>query len=144
MAKVVAVCVSKKKGTTKVDVGEANLVVEIGLEGDAHAGFAHRQVSLLNLEDIEETAKRLPGLKPGSFAENLTIQGMDVSALPVGTRLRIGESLLEISQIGKECHTKCEIYHKTGDCIMPKKGVFCRVLEGGMVRSGDEVDVQSD
>jgi MOSC domain-containing protein YiiM len=136
--------VSEEKGTVKVDVGEANLVREMGLEGDAHAGFAHRQVSLLSLEDIEETARRLPGLKPGSFAENLTIEGMDVSLLPVGTRLSIGESLLEITQIGKECHSKCEIYHRTGDCIMPKKGVFCRVLEGGLVRSGDEVLVLSD
>ena len=144
MARVVAVCVSEKKGTVKVDVGEANLVEEMGLEGDAHAGFAHRQVSLLNLEDIEETAKRLPGLKPGSFAENLTIEGMDVSSLPIGTRLSIGESQLEVTQIGKECHTRCEIYHKTGDCIMPKKGVFCRVLRGGRVRSGDEVQVLSD
>lgn len=144
MARVVAVCVSDNKGTVKVDVGEANLVEEMGLEGDAHAGFAHRQVSLLNLEDIEETARRLPGLKPGSFAENLTIEGLDVSTLPVGTRLSVGESKLEITQIGKECHTKCEIYHKTGDCIMPKKGVFCRVLKGGRVRSGDEVQVLPD
>ncbi len=144
MTKVVAVCVSEKKGTVKEDVGEAHLVVEMGLEGDAHAGFAHRQVSLLNLEDIEETAKRLPGLKPGSFAENLTIEGLDVATLPIGTRLTIGQSLLEVTQIGKECHSKCEIYHRTGDCIMPKKGVFCRVLQGGKVRNGDSVQVLAD
>ena len=138
---IAAVCTSEAKGTAKTDVGEAFIVVEKGLEGDAHAGFAHRQVSLLCLEDIESAAEKLPELRPGSFAENLTVRGIDLSGVAVGDRLRAGETLLEISQIGKTCHTKCEIYHKTGDCIMPRKGLFCRVLEGGWVRRGDAVEL---
>jgi MOSC domain-containing protein YiiM len=138
---IAAVCTSEAKGTQKEDVGEAFLVVEKGLEGDAHAGFAHRQVSLLTLEDIETAKEKLPELRPGSFAENLTVQGLDLSGVAIGDRLRAGEALLEISQIGKTCHTKCEIYHKTGDCIMPRKGLFCRVLEGGWVRRGDSIEL---
>ncbi len=137
--RVVAVCVSEKKGTSKKDVGKARLVPELGLEGDAHAGFAHRQVSLLNAEDIREASEKMPGLIPGSFAENITVEGFDVSSVPVGDRLRIGECLLEVTQIGKECHSRCEIYKTIGDCIMPRKGVFCRVLEGGHICRGDEV-----
>lgn len=137
--RVVAVCVSEKKGTSKKDVGKAKLVPELGLEGDAHAGFAHRQVSLLNAEDIREASEKMPGLISGSFAENITVEGFDVSSVPVGDHLRIGECLLEVTQIGKECHSRCEIYKTIGDCIMPKKGVFCRVLEGGHISRGDEV-----
>ena len=137
--RVVAVCVSEKKGTSKKDVGKARLVPELGLEGDAHAGFAHRQVSLLNAEDIREASEKMSGLIPGSFAENITVEGFDVSSIPVGGRLRIGECLLEVTQIGKECHSRCEIYKTIGDCIMPRKGVFCRVLGGGHISRGDEV-----
>lgn len=137
---IVAVCTSKTKGTPKEDVGEGLLVVETGLEGDAHAGFAHRQVSLLALEDIEAAAVKLPGLRPGSFAENLTLSGLDLADVAIGDRFQAGEALLEISQIGKICHTKCEIYRKTGDCIMPRKGIFCRVIEGGRIRRGDAVE----
>lgn len=139
VGKIAAVCVSENKGTSKTDVGTAILIPELGLEGDAHAGFAHRQVSLLNLEDIHEAAEKMPGLVPGSFAENITVKGLDVSAASVGNRLRIGECLLEVTQIGKECHSRCEIYHTIGDCIMPRKGVFCRVLEGGRISKGDKV-----
>jgi MOSC domain-containing protein YiiM len=139
--KVVAVCISEKKGTQKKDVGTAVLIEDKGLKGDAHAGFAHRQVSLLNAEDIREAAKKLPDLAPGSFAENITVEGFDVSATGVGEYLSIGECLLEVTQIGKECHSKCEIYYKTGDCIMPRKGVFCRVIRGGRVSRGDEVNL---
>ena len=138
--RVVAVCRSDRKGVPKVDVGTGTFLVELGLEGDAHAGFAHRQVSLISMEDIREARKQLPSLKPGSFAENLTVEGIDLGASKVGDRLRAGEILLEITQIGKECHAKCEIYRTTGDCIMPKKGIFCRVLEAGRVSAGDRIE----
>lgn len=138
--KVVAVCVSENKGTPKTDVGEGFLLVEQGIEGDAHAGFAHRQISMLAMEDIETMKVALPDLAPGSFAENITVEGFDLSALAIGDRLRVGEALLELSQIGKECHTKCRVYQITGDCIMPKKGLFFRVIEGGRVATGDAVE----
>ena len=138
--KVVAVCVSESKGTPKTDVGEGVLLPGLGIDGDAHAGFAHRQVSMLAVEDIETMKEKLPDLVPGSFAENITVEGFDLSSLSVGDRVRVGEALLELSQIGKECHTRCAVYHKTGDCIMPKKGLFFKVLEGGRVAAGDPVD----
>ena len=138
--KVVAVCVSENKGTQKTDVKEGFLLAEQGIEGDAHKGFAHRQISMLAMEDIETMKAALPDLAPGSFAENITVEGFDLSVLAIGDRLRVGESLLELSQIGKECHTRCRVYHITGDCIMPKKGLFFRVIEGGRVATGDEVE----
>ena len=138
---VLAVCTSETKGTVKRDVGSGVLVEELGLEGDAHAGFAHRQVSLLAQEDIDTMKAKLPDLIPGSFAENLTVRGVDLGSLSVGDRIEAGPTLLEVSQIGKECHTRCQVYHATGDCIMPKKGIFCRVLRGGPVRTGDPVRI---
>lgn len=140
MARIIAVCTSKSKGTIKENVGSGLLIEEFGIEGDAHGGFAHRQVSLIAMEDIETMKAKLPDLAPGSFAENLTTEGIDLSALKVGDRLTVGSGcLLEVSQIGKECHTKCQVFHLTGDCIMPKKGIFCRVLTGGTVSVGDEI-----
>ncbi|MDR1515211.1 MAG: MOSC domain-containing protein [Synergistaceae bacterium] len=139
--KVIAVCTSPSKGTIKHDVGSGRLIEEYGIEGDAHGGFAHRQVSLIASEDIETMRARLPELVPGSFAENITTEGFDLSALALGDRISVGDCLLEVSQIGKECHTKCEVFHKTGDCIMPQKGIFCRVINGGTVRTGDVVSV---
>jgi len=137
--KIIAVCTSPEKGMIKHDVGEGLLLEELGIEGDAHAGFMHRQVSLIAVEDIRTMMDKLPDLVPGSFAENLTTEGFDLSALKVGDRLRVGETILEVSQIGKECHTKCEVFRKTGDCIMPKKGIFTRVIKGGKVKTGDTV-----
>ncbi|KRT34551.1 MOSC domain-containing protein [Acetomicrobium hydrogeniformans] len=134
-----AVCLSKKKGTVKEDVGEATLIEGMGLEGDAHAGFMHRQVSLLALEDIEKMREKMPNLGPGSFAENITVKGLDMDSLSIGDRISVGETLLEVTQIGKECHSKCEIFKITGDCIMPKKGIFCAVIKGGRVKKGDVV-----
>ncbi|MDR0649677.1 MAG: MOSC domain-containing protein [Synergistaceae bacterium] len=139
--RVIAVCVSPTKGTVKDDVGIGKLIEEYGIEGDAHGGFAHRQVSLIASEDIETMKDRLPDLGPGSFAENITTEGFDLSALVIGDRVSVGGCLLEVSQIGKECHTKCEVFHKTGDCIMPQKGIFCRVIKGGTVRSGDAISL---
>jgi MOSC domain-containing protein YiiM len=137
--KIIAVCTSPEKGMIKHDVREGLLLEELGIEGDAHAGFMHRQVSLIAVEDIRTMMEKLPDLVPGSFAENLTTEGFDLSALKVGDRLKVGETILEVSQIGKECHTKCEVFRKTGDCIMPKKGIFTRVIKGGKVKTGDTV-----
>ena len=139
LGKIIAVCTSPEKGMIKHDVGEGLLLEELGIEGDAHAGFMHRQVSLIAIEDIRTMMEKLPDLVPGSFAENLTTEGFDLSALKVGDRLRVGETILEVSQIGKECHTKCEVFIKTGECIMPKKGIFTRVIRGGKVKTGDTI-----
>lgn len=141
-ATVISVNISEATGEKKHDVGTCNVLEERGLEGDAHAGDWHRQVSLLALESIDKM--RLAGLdvRPGDFAENLTIQGLDVKSLPVGTRLEVGDGLLlEITQIGKECHERCAIYYQAGDCVMPTEGVFARVLEGGKVNVGDSLVV---
>ena len=143
MAKVVAVCTSKKKGIRKQSIAEGQFKEEHGLVGDAHAGVVpNRQVSLLALESIDKMRGLGLELHPGDFAENITIEGMDICKLPVGTRLSIGEDvLLEISQIGKECHTACAIRRQVGQCIMPKEGVFARVLKGGRIRPGDKVSI---
>jgi len=122
-------------------VPAARLVADWGIEGDAHAGNWHRQVSLLSFERVEEFRARGAEIAEGAFGENLLVEGVDLRSLPVGTRLRCGGALLEITQVGKECHDRCAIYHAMGDCIMPREGVFARVLEGGDIRTGDEVTV---
>lgn len=143
MGRVHAVCVSEKTGERKRAVAEAVLREDHGLAGDAHAGSG-RQVSLLAVESIEKMRKRLPELKPGDFAENLTTEGIDIVAIPVGSRLRVGSDVeLEITQIGKKCHGPCEIYRKAGACVMPKEGVFAKVVRGGVVRSGDALIIES-
>ena len=139
--KVIAVCVSEKKGIQKTEVPSINLVADWGIENDAHAGKWHRQVSLLALEKIEAFRERGADVDFGAFGENIIAEGFDFRALPVGTRFRIGEALLELSQIGKECHTHCAIYHQVGDCIMPREGVFARVLKGGTIRTGDRMAI---
>lgn len=142
MARVLAVCTSRKKGTPKSDIGSSRLLEGLGLAGDAHAGLAHRQVSLLAKESIDFMRGKGLDVGFGSFAENLTTEGIDLVSLPVGTLLSVGnEVLLRISQIGKECHTRCAIYHKVGDCVMPREGVFAEVVQGGEVKVGDEVRV---
>lgn len=143
MAKVIAVCSSEKKGIRKAAIAEGMLNDNFGLAGDAHADCAtHRQVSLLATESIGKMRKLGLNLGPGDFAENLTTEGIDLVSLPVGTRLRIGkEAILEVSQIGKECHTGCAIRKQVGKCIMPVEGVFGRVIRGGVVRAGDEIRV---
>ena len=139
MGKLIAICTSEKKGTQKQQVETAVLREGHGIEGDAHAGNWHRQVSLLGLEKIEAFRERGAEVEFGAFGENLVIEGFDFRNLPVGTRFRIGEALLEMTQIGKECHTHCAIYHMVGDCIMPREGVFAKVLKGGEIKVGDEV-----
>ena len=138
---VIAVCTSDRKGIRKTEVSSVMLTVDMGIEGDAHAGKWHRQVSLLALEKIEDFRKKGADVEYGAFGENIVVQGFDLRALPVGTRFRIGEALLELTQIGKECHTHCAIYHQVGDCIMPREGVFTIVLKGGEVRPGDRIEL---
>lgn len=138
---IVAVCTSANKGERKKNVGSANLLAGLGLEGDAHAGFQHRQVSLLALESIEKMRGKGLDVNPGDFAENVTTTGIDLCSLPVGTRLKAGATLLQVSQIGKECHTRCAIYYQAGDCVMPKEGIFTIVVEGGSLSVGDSIEV---
>lgn len=138
--KIVSIALSKKKGTRKRCVDRAELVQAHGLLGDAHAGDWHRQVSFLAAESIDLARSRGLEVTFGDFAENIATTGIEWSAMPVGARFQIGKSaLVEITQIGKECHNKCAIYYKAGDCIMPREGVFARVLRGGEIRTGDEL-----
>jgi len=137
--KVIAVCISTNKGERKTPVAAVELREEHGIVGDAHAGPWHRQVSLLARESIDKMRVLGLDVTTGDFAENLTTEGVDLLALPIGTRLSVGETELEVTQIGKECHTRCAIYHQAGDCVMPKEGIFARVLRGGIVRPGDEI-----
>lgn len=138
-ARVVAVSVGGRKGERKTPVPRAILVPEHGVDRDAHAGPGHRQVSLLAMESIEKMRGRGVRVGPGDFAENVTVEGIDLAALTVGDRLLVGEALVEISQIGKECHDRCAIYFQAGDCVMPREGVFARVVHGGVVAPGDPV-----
>ena len=140
MAKVLAVCISEKKGERKTPVESVELREAHGIVGDAHAGDWHRQVSLLAQESIDKMRRLGLDVNVGDFAENITTSGIDLVVLPIGSRLNVGETLLEVTQIGKECHTRCAIFHQAGDCVMPKEGIFVRVLKGGVVKSGDVID----
>ena len=142
MGKVIAICTSPARGTQKHQVSAARFTVEWGIEGDAHGGNWHRQVSLLSADKIAAFNARGANVQPGAFGENLVVEGFDFRALPVGTLLRCGDVLLEMTQIGKECHSHCEIYKRMGECIMPTQGVFARVLEPGEIRVGDEMEIQ--
>ena len=141
VGRLLGICISEKRGTQKKELEEAEFIAGWGIEGDAHAGKWHRQVSLLSYEKIEEFRKKGAEVAFGAFGENLIIEGYDFRALPVGTRFCIGDVLLELTQIGKECHSHCEIYKKMGDCIMPREGVFTEVIHGGCVKVGDEVEM---
>jgi MOSC domain-containing protein YiiM len=141
LAKIIAVCRSDNKGTTKDTVPEAEMQQGLGLVGDAHADCTtHRQVSLLAIESINKMRESGYDVNPGDFAENLTTEGMELVSLPVGTFLLVGDNvLLEVSQIGKECHTGCAVFRQVGKCIMPREGVFAKVIRGGVVRPGDDL-----
>ena len=140
--KILAVCQSEKKGTVKSEIGEGLLIENFGLKDDAHAGKWHRQISLLGVESIDKMQSKGFKIKYGDFAENLTIEGIVLHQLPLGTKLKVGENvLLEVTQIGKECHHDCEIRKKIGDCVMPREGIFARVLKGGKVKVGDDIEV---
>jgi TatD DNase family protein len=143
MGTVRAVCLSAEKGTAKRDVGQAELAARYGIQGDAHAGTWHRQVSLLSLQKIDAFRAKGAAVNYGDFGENLVVDGIDFAGLPVGTLLRCGEVELEITQIGKECHNHCAIYTSMGDCIMPREGVFARVLHGGVIKVGDQMHIES-
>lgn len=141
MGKIMAVCTSEKKGTQKKRTAEGHFIEEYGIEGDAHAGKWHRQVSLLSYETIQAFKARGAEVSDGAFGENVIVSGIDLIHLPVGTRLKCGDILLEVTQIGKECHSHCEIFKKMGECIMPSNGIFTRVLCGGTMKEGDEITV---
>jgi MOSC domain-containing protein YiiM len=140
---VVAVNISLRKGEQKVSVPVVQLKEDHGIVGDAHAGDWHRQLSLLAEESIDKMRRLGLNLDPGAFAENITTKGLDLISLPIGTRLHLGEALIEVTQIGKECHTRCAIYQQAGDCVMPKEGIFAKVLRGGTVAAGSLIEVLS-
>ena len=142
MAQVLAVNISERKGEQKHSIGKGYFKINSGLQGDAHAGDWHRQVSLLGMESINKVKiTGLIELEPGSFAENLTTDGIILFELPIGTTLKIGETLMEVTQIGKECHQGCAIREKTGDCVMPREGIFTKIVKSGWIKSGDKIDI---
>lgn len=142
MAKVLSINISEKKGVIKTPIKEGIFIEEHGLKDDAHAGKWHRQVSLLAQESIDKMIKMgISDLDAGKFAENITTEGIILHELPVGTRLKIGETIQEVTQIGKECHKGCAIKNQVGTCIMPTEGIFTRILKGGMIRSGDSIEI---
>ncbi len=142
--KIVSINVSREKGVRKAPVGEALLVAGRGFQGDAHAGDWHRQVSLLAVESIAKMLAAGLDVGPGDFGENITTSGMDLVRLPVGSVLRVGSGIrLEVTQIGKVCHDRCAIFEQAGDCVMPREGIFARVLAGGTIEQGDRVEVES-
>ena len=140
-ASVASVCISENKGERKTPVESVDLLPNHGIVSDGHAGPGHRQVSLLAQESIDKMREKGLDVKAGDFAENLTTLGIDLPALPVGTRLKIGCVRLEVTQIGKECHTRCAIYYQAGDCVMPKEGIFVKVLQGGSIQAGNLIEV---
>ena len=140
MAKVIAINISEGKGVPKKTIPFGEFIVDFGIKGDAHAGNWHRQVSFLGQESIDKmTALGVEGLCSGKFAENITTIGVDLYLLPVGTKIKINEVLMEVTQIGKECHKHCAIYQQIGDCVMPKEGIFAKVLKGGIIKAEDEI-----
>lgn len=145
MASVVAINISEKKGVPKRTIESGELIENFGLKGDAHSGNWHRQLSLLGIESINKMKELgVKGLCTGKFAENITTEGIELYSLPVGSFITIGDILLEVTQIGKECHQKCAIYHQVGNCIMPKEGIFARVIKGGIVKTGDIITQNVD
>ena len=140
--RVVAVCLSREKGERKTPVSHVQLRENHGIVGDAHAGAWHRQTSLLAIESIEKMRALGLDVTTGDFGENITTEGVDLVSLAIGNRISVGDAIIEVTQIGKECHTRCAIYHQAGDCVMPKEGIFCRVVHGGIVKPDDIIEVQ--
>ena len=145
IGKVLAISISKKKGIPKTNIDTANLIENHGIEGDVHAGNWHRQVSFLAIESINKMREAgIPKLRPGAFAENITTEFLILPEIEIGTKIKIGdEALLEITQIGKECHSKCAIFVKIGDCVMPREGIFAKVIKSGSIKPYDEIIVYS-
>ncbi|MFQ6069434.1 MAG: MOSC domain-containing protein [Candidatus Aminicenantales bacterium] len=141
--RILSVCISSKKGTKKKEVNSALLIPEWGIEGDAHAGKWERQVSLLSAGEVKKMKEIIPDLKPGDFAENIIIEGLNLNKIKIGDEIMIGNNIiLTVSKIGKECHTQCQIKELTGKCIMPEKGIFTRVLKGGRIEKGSPVEIK--
>jgi MOSC domain-containing protein YiiM len=139
---VLAVCISEARGTHKTEVsGRIRIVEGFGIDGDAHGGAWHRQISLLSWEKIEDFNRRGASVHNGDFGENIVVSGIDLRSLPIGAMLKFYDALLEVTQIGKECHSHCEIFRRTGDCIMPREGIFAKVINGGSIGKGDTVEV---
>lgn len=141
MGIIKSVCISEKRGTDKKNIHKCEIIQGFGLKNDAHGGDWHRQVSLISFEKIEEFKKRGGDVVDGSFGENLIVTEIELTKLPIGTKLKINDVVLEVTQIGKECHSHCEIFKKVGDCIMPREGIFARVLVGGFIEEGDTIQV---
>ncbi len=142
---VKAISISEKKSTKKTNVLEAELKIDFGIVGDAHGGNWHRQISLLAIESIDKMIAAGAKVSPGDFAENITTEGIELSKLPIGSRLKIGGGIeLEITQIGKKCHSRCEIFKQVGDCIMPREGIFAKVIMAGTIKNGDPIEVLND
>jgi len=141
MASVAAVCISGQKGVKKQEVSEVEIKRDEGIVGDAHGDDPARRISLLGVESVDKLRGAMPELKPGDFAENILTEGLVLYELPVGTRLKVGETELEVTQIGKECHHGCEIKRLTGDCVMPREGIFAEVVTEGCIKPGDAVEV---
>lgn len=135
------ICISEKKGTPKKSINESELIINFGLKNDAHAGNWHRQISILSYEVIEDFKKKGIDIPDGAFGENLIIEGINTDSIKIGDRLKVADSILEITQLGKECHDRCIIYNTVGDCIMPKKGIFAVVLEGSLIEEGNSVEL---
>lgn len=143
MARIAAICISEVRGIQKHEIPEAILSADWGIQGDAHAGQWHRQISLLSVDSVAKLQEKLSfQLSHGAFAENILVEGMAVHTLPVGTRLRIGTALCEVTQIGKECHSDCAIRKAAGDCVMPREGIFVKVLESGKACTGDKIEIE--
>ena len=141
MGIVKAICISEKKGVQKINVHTGNLIENYGIEGDAHAGNWHRQVSLLSYDKVEAFRSKGAPVVDGSFGENILVEGIDFKTLPIGTKFKCNDVVLEMTQIGKECHSGCAIYNVMGDCIMPREGVFAIVLKGGIIKEGDMLEI---
>lgn len=139
MGKVIAICISEKRGTVKKNIGECNIIEGFGLENDAHGGDWHRQVSLLSYNKVLDFNTNGGEVHNGDFGENLLVEGIDFKTLPIETIFKCNDVVLELTQVGKKCHAHCEIYHRVGDCIMPREGVFAKVIHGGKIRVGDEL-----
>ena len=139
MGKIIAICISEKRGTEKKNIGECNVVEGFGLENDAHGGNWHRQVSLLSYDKVLEFNDKGGAVEDGAFGENILVEGIDFRTLPIGTLFKCNDVILELTQVGKECHAHCEIYKRVGDCIMPREGVFAKVIHSGKIKVGDEL-----
>ena len=140
-----AISVSQKRGSQKTNVGTAELKVDLGILGDAHADNWHRQISLLAVESINKMVEMGADVSPGNFAENITTEGIELPTRPIGSKFKIGSDIeLEVTQIGKECHSRCEIFEQVGDCIMPREGIFAKVIKGGTIKVGDTIEVLND